>query len=687
MRRIPALILLLAGCNPITNKGLFDTGAIPPDVDNDGDGYSANQGDCDDRNDSIHPGAAEACDAVDQDCNGLTREPDADTLLAEEASFMTTMTSPNKGLPLDSLTCDGAAYNPEFWILPQLQYAIIDIGGEGCSSDEIQLTMNGGNEEGWGLFVLDAIAAPSADCPAPAVRMEAKADLSRYQQLRIRYQWGGDEPITVQIEHGDGETDKAWELPPTDGAWNEEELTLAEASDVDLARWGALELVLPEAGSLTLDYTIVEADPETWQSNEIDCCRGEETDPAGCDGEDEHPDMACLEPYTSSTNLGVAASQAAISYHLEIERDQALAFIDSLVAFLEETPGWKGEEPGESWTPGGFVQSWMSPFSGAPSPDDKMLTLIQHGTLVAGLIAAREALREDEPALSERIQALLDDMDWTQFSTATGFMRVEGCGLATGAWVSEDCPHDTREYQNVLVGDDTLLSSFLLRAFGGWDDEDWTGLDCTLRSFPEDDPVWWWYAASAGEPSSAIPLLGAGGLYMPWVALLFLDSDRIPVDSSHPLLAEAATDGLLAQHSLAGAGGLWSWGSARSVDDCSYKGGAESVDPAPYNAFMGVEYAAEPVSELACTLEEVGLNRSFSTGNRVWDWGYRDAIRDDGAFNEQGFIYPHKGWTWLAWAQHGHGPVLRELFAAHPTIATAYETLPELCVGQGDTGR
>ena len=40
-------------------------------IDNDGDGYTENQGDCNDMASNIHPGAAEICgDRIDQDCNG-----------------------------------------------------------------------------------------------------------------------------------------------------------------------------------------------------------------------------------------------------------------------------------------------------------------------------------------------------------------------------------------------------------------------------------------------------------------------------------------------------------------------------------------------------------------------------------------------------------------------------------------
>jgi hypothetical protein len=43
----------------------------PEDIDNDSDGYTENQGDCNDSDASIHPNAAEICgDGIDQDCNG-----------------------------------------------------------------------------------------------------------------------------------------------------------------------------------------------------------------------------------------------------------------------------------------------------------------------------------------------------------------------------------------------------------------------------------------------------------------------------------------------------------------------------------------------------------------------------------------------------------------------------------------
>src|SRR2546427_10244469 len=47
---------------------------VAPAVDSDGDGFSECQGDCDDTNPAVHPGAAESCDRTDNNCDGRIDE-------------------------------------------------------------------------------------------------------------------------------------------------------------------------------------------------------------------------------------------------------------------------------------------------------------------------------------------------------------------------------------------------------------------------------------------------------------------------------------------------------------------------------------------------------------------------------------------------------------------------------------
>ena len=52
-----------------------DTEAPDPlDEDDDGDGLSENEGDCDDTDGSVHPGAVDLCDGDDDDCDGEVDE-------------------------------------------------------------------------------------------------------------------------------------------------------------------------------------------------------------------------------------------------------------------------------------------------------------------------------------------------------------------------------------------------------------------------------------------------------------------------------------------------------------------------------------------------------------------------------------------------------------------------------------
>ena len=85
-------VLSLTGCGDKDGPGGGggdDTGAAPDDggggsgslpTDDDGDGWAVEAGDCDDAAAAVYPGAVEACDGADNNCNGAVDEghPDGD---------------------------------------------------------------------------------------------------------------------------------------------------------------------------------------------------------------------------------------------------------------------------------------------------------------------------------------------------------------------------------------------------------------------------------------------------------------------------------------------------------------------------------------------------------------------------------------------------------------------------------
>jgi hypothetical protein len=93
MLRLLLLVGCLSGCNSVTDleiekdMGTIDTGPAPDTsgdtgtitpTDADGDGFTSEDGDCDDTNADISPDATEICDSLDNNCNGLVDDDDPD---------------------------------------------------------------------------------------------------------------------------------------------------------------------------------------------------------------------------------------------------------------------------------------------------------------------------------------------------------------------------------------------------------------------------------------------------------------------------------------------------------------------------------------------------------------------------------------------------------------------------------
>ena len=114
---LPALLFAAVACRTDTDK--IDTADAPGDtgpevVDVDGDGYGAEE-DCDDEDASIHPGADEVCDGLDNDCDGDIDEDggtpwyaDADGDGYGDSDAVTTACEIPSGHVADASDCDDA---------------------------------------------------------------------------------------------------------------------------------------------------------------------------------------------------------------------------------------------------------------------------------------------------------------------------------------------------------------------------------------------------------------------------------------------------------------------------------------------------------------------------------------------------------------------------------------------------
>lgn len=118
----------------------------PRNDDGDGDGQTENQGDCNDSDATVYTGATEACDAVDNDCDGLVNETYMDIYEPND----TEMTAYDLG-----------------------EIDTEDLFSTGASSTLSELTAHSSTDQDWFFFDVDDEIYDNADITVTATRLPA----------------------------------------------------------------------------------------------------------------------------------------------------------------------------------------------------------------------------------------------------------------------------------------------------------------------------------------------------------------------------------------------------------------------------------------------------------------------------------------------------------------------------------
>jgi MYXO-CTERM domain-containing protein len=141
------------------------TPAFADGEDHDNDGYSVEEGDCDDQDATVHPNADEGCDGLDTDCDGVipAEELDGDgdgvSLCAGDCDDAVATTFP--GAPE---LCNGVDDDCDLTVDEDCA-TVTTAGGSGASTDPTSSTSGGGTGAAPGTTGTTGTTGPSGTDP------------------------------------------------------------------------------------------------------------------------------------------------------------------------------------------------------------------------------------------------------------------------------------------------------------------------------------------------------------------------------------------------------------------------------------------------------------------------------------------------------------------------------------------
>jgi len=290
--------------------------------------------------------------------------------------------------------------------------------------------------------------------------------------------------------------------------------------------------------------------------------------------------------HTSVTNIGYYAACTAVAAEMKlVPRDEAVVRVRRVVDAYSRFKHWHG-----------FSQSWNNVHTLAPSPSDTMISLLDSGNMVAGLVVARQLM----PEVRDAIDAVLAAMDWKPFYDAADGRLFGGYDMARdridSGWHIGDYAGDGR------------MAAFWAIAVGAAPPESWDKLNRETEMH---------YGLTMFKPA----WLG-GGLFMQAQDAIFLDEWNTPAGKS-------AADFAYAQMLYALDLKLPAWGwSACSAPDGQYLGwGGRKVSVVtPHAAGMAAQWYPHQAAECLRKLETLGARAPFEERGEEYKLGFRDSV-------------------------------------------------------------
>lgn len=600
-------------------------------------------------------------------------------LLQATGNLLRLWRDPWTGLPYATITCAGvraggqAGVDPASGVIPQLAPADITVFAEdaGRAATTVDWDFADRAPDGtlptllWALRVtlrLDAGSGSGASNRSGGIAWRAKADISRYAELRIRYRTSeAGARWRLALASGLGQTVERAVTLPGSTTWTDRTFAIAgdfAGTDASHLNHVVFASTLADSGSnptLWVDQVSFIAAPQRAADCAIAC---PSPSPA-------YPDLACSEPQTSVADIANALSFLATAAEGgllddDVAKGDVLRILDSLAVL----PGGRPRgDPG-----GGWFQDLHSPASLMPDPRQRTTTISAQAQLFAALMVVESTW----PDLARRAGALRGRMDWSSFYDGRG-----GCPGRLRSSLDR-CGGPTPDDEAVArLGTDQVLGVFLAEATHAAPACYWTsGLShpaCDLHG-PTDAP---WYAASNVCADGAIPASEGGGPFRSLAGLLYLQSDRIPTGGL--ALGASAANMLRAQYRFARDNGLAlaGWSDASDPDACATTSCTGFV-PEKVTAYPSAMAASDAFPETYAMLRAfhlLGADAWLNTGSDIISLGLHDGFDQASARARDSYRYLSTGFTELGILNACRDGLVRRRFAAHRVARAGYAVL------------